>query len=421
MIYFSSPRYLYFIVILFVSIPFAMLGQNIDPVQLDDEISQLNDVHDYQTSILKLDEIINNPSSTHFDKTYAYIQKSYTYKRVYNYVVALANLDLAGEEASKSTTDREKLETLVLVEKMFIHFDQQQNGEVERILEQLNDERVSTLGRETRAFYYSVLGVLATRKKDFLEAEKRYDMAIELLEQKNPKHLPNIYRAKVILYGEMDNENHTMDNHEKAMKAYEAGVYYAEKYEVDIYKIIMAETMTKYYADKGDYENAFRWQIEVNEKRKRYGAHEISATLTTLESQLREQRKQIELKNQRRIQYYLGALTGILALLLFVMWKLLSVNKQKKALIESENKYIRAEVERLTKTIDMKVAPTINLENYGLTERQLEVIQQVKKGKTNKEIGEELFISENTVKYHLKAIYEILGVEGRSALRNHYS
>ncbi|MDM1347241.1 helix-turn-helix transcriptional regulator [Myroides marinus] len=44
------------------------------------------------------------------------------------------------------------------------------------------------------------------------------------------------------------------------------------------------------------------------------------------------------------------------------------------------------------------------------------MVDLVQKGKTNKEIGETLFISENTVKYHLKIIYEILQIKGKADL-----
>ena len=46
----------------------------------------------------------------------------------------------------------------------------------------------------------------------------------------------------------------------------------------------------------------------------------------------------------------------------------------------------------------------------------MQTAQQVLIGKTNKEIGVELFISENTVKYHLKIIYEALNITNRSKL-----
>lgn len=49
-----------------------------------------------------------------------------------------------------------------------------------------------------------------------------------------------------------------------------------------------------------------------------------------------------------------------------------------------------------------------------LTERELEVLTHAAAGKTNKEIGTMLFISDRTVQGHLKNIYEKLGVATRT-------
>jgi DNA-binding NarL/FixJ family response regulator len=50
-----------------------------------------------------------------------------------------------------------------------------------------------------------------------------------------------------------------------------------------------------------------------------------------------------------------------------------------------------------------------------LTEREREVLELLARGLTNKEIAEKLFITTNTVKRHLKAIFEKLDVHTRSA------
>ena len=50
-----------------------------------------------------------------------------------------------------------------------------------------------------------------------------------------------------------------------------------------------------------------------------------------------------------------------------------------------------------------------------LTERERQVLELVGKGMTNKEIAEKLVISTNTVKRHLKAIFEKLDIHTRSA------
>jgi DNA-binding NarL/FixJ family response regulator len=48
-----------------------------------------------------------------------------------------------------------------------------------------------------------------------------------------------------------------------------------------------------------------------------------------------------------------------------------------------------------------------------LTERELEVLKLVAKGLNNRDIGTELFISENTVKNHVRNILEKLHLHSR--------
>ena len=102
---------------------------------------------------------------------------------------------------------------------------------------------------------------------------------------------------------------------------------------------------------------------------------------------------------------------------MFFSVRLYQSNRTKRILVEKENTRIHDEIERLTQALDEKGNATLNLSNYNLTDRQKEIIELIRSGLTNKEIATKLFISENTVKYHLKIIYEILDVEHRSAIR----
>ncbi|MCW9706786.1 response regulator transcription factor [Aliifodinibius sp. 1BSP15-2V2] len=52
---------------------------------------------------------------------------------------------------------------------------------------------------------------------------------------------------------------------------------------------------------------------------------------------------------------------------------------------------------------------------HGLTPRELEVLQILATGKTNKEIANELFISERTVDRHVSNILGKFGVDSRAA------
>lgn len=50
----------------------------------------------------------------------------------------------------------------------------------------------------------------------------------------------------------------------------------------------------------------------------------------------------------------------------------------------------------------------------ALTQRQREILRYVIEGQTNAQIGQELFLSESTVKQHLRAAYKILKVRNRT-------
>ncbi len=53
-------------------------------------------------------------------------------------------------------------------------------------------------------------------------------------------------------------------------------------------------------------------------------------------------------------------------------------------------------------------------DRFGLTKSQMRVLELLAEGKTNREIGELLEVTEGTVKIHVSAIFKALGVSNRS-------
>ena len=55
------------------------------------------------------------------------------------------------------------------------------------------------------------------------------------------------------------------------------------------------------------------------------------------------------------------------------------------------------------------------IRDAGLTDRELTMLKAVARGLSNKAISEELWVSEQTVKFHLNNVYRKLGVHNRTA------
>jgi DNA-binding NarL/FixJ family response regulator len=67
-----------------------------------------------------------------------------------------------------------------------------------------------------------------------------------------------------------------------------------------------------------------------------------------------------------------------------------------------------------TAALSTTAAPVESLPD-GLTQREFEVLVLLARGKTNRVIAQELFISEKTVASHVSHIFTKLGVTSRSA------
>ena len=78
-------------------------------------------------------------------------------------------------------------------------------------------------------------------------------------------------------------------------------------------------------------------------------------------------------------------------------------------------------VERIVEVAVPTAAPSSNFaasggtrERLGLTRRELEILEHVARGLSNREIGETLFVSENTVKTHCSRVFDKLGARRRT-------
>ena len=384
-------------------------GQSEKLKKLEIQIKTLNDNLQYEKSIAVLNEIVINEQSTHYEKYYAYLLESFTHKRLFNYTKTLHKLDLALAEGLQSD-QKEEVKNTIAAEKCFVYFDTQDYPKAEALITQLRKLNFKHLTIPTQSWIIMQDGYIKMLKKDYAKSEKLLNEAAILVKANSPENLPNIYGKKIELYNKMN-------LFEKRDITFKEGLLLAKKYNKIKYEMYLYQVMRNIFQENEDYKNAFFTQKKYDSIVKFYNATDANGKLELAEKKLEDENRKLKEQNEKYIDYILYGIIVSLLLLLYFALRLYQSNKAKRILVEKENTRIHDEIERLTQALDEKGNTTLNLSNYNLTERQLEIIEYIRLGLTNKEIGSKLFISENTVKYHLKIIYEILNVEHRSAIR----
>ena len=384
-------------------------GQSEKLKKLENQIKTLNDNLQYEKSIAVLNEIITNEQSTHYEKYYAYLLESFTYKRLFNYTKTLHKLDLALAEGLQSD-QKEEVKNTIDAEKCFVYFDTQDYPKAEALITQLRKLNFKHLSIPTQSWIIMQDGYIKMLNKDYAKSEQLLNEAAALVKANSPENLPNIYGKKMELFNKMN-------LFEKRDTAFKEGLLLAKKYNKVKYEMYLYQVMRNIFQENEDYKNAFFTQKKYDSIVKYYNATDSNGKLELAEKKLEDENRQLKEQNEKYIDYILYGVILSLLLLLFFSVRLYQSNRTKRILVEKENTRIHNEIERLTQALDEKGNATLNLSNYNLTDRQKEIIELIRSGLTNKEIASKLFISENTVKYHLKIIYEILDVEHRSAIR----
>ena len=195
------------------------------------------------------------------------------------------------------------------------------------------------------------------------------------------------------------------------------GLSIAKKYKKIKYELYLYEVLKKTYQKNNDYNKAFIIQKKFDSIGLIYNSNENNAKLEILEQNITNEKHALKIKNIKHEKHFLYLFILLLTMTAGFIAKLYFVNKKLRILAERENERIYRDIERLTKELDNKENSKFDQSKYNLTERQKAIIGFIRKGLSNKEIAIQMFISENTIKYHLKTIYTILNVNNRTEIK----
>ncbi len=127
-----------------------------------------------------------------------------------------------------------------------------------------------------------------------------------------------------------------------------------------------------------------------------------------------EQKSKKTLQNNDFIKSIIYGLSVILFLIIiYIITKKNKKTNLEKQKIEEELVKMKEQLSQYLQVEHFNSNEQKNFYHEKLTERQIELISYLEKGYSNKEIADKMFITEATVKYHIKNIYEILELKNR--------
>lgn len=313
----------HFPILLFVLFVFTQsFGQSEKLKKLENQIKTLNDNLQYEKSIALLNDIINNPDASHYDKYYAYLLESFTYKRLFNYTKTLHKLDLALAEGLQSDC-KEEVKNNIDAEKCFVYFDTQDFPKAEALIVKLRKLNFKHLSIPTQSWIIMQDGYIKMLNKDYVKSEQLLNEADALVRANSPENLPNIYGKKMELYNKMN-------LFEKRDTAFKEGLLLAKKYNKVKYEMYLYQVMRNIFQENEDYKNAFFTQKKYDSIVKYYNATDANGKLELAEKKLEDENRQLKEQNEKYIDYILYGVIVSLLLLLFFAVRLYQSNKTKR-------------------------------------------------------------------------------------------
>lgn len=195
---------------------------------------------------------------------------------------------------------------------------------------------------------------------------------------------------------------------------YEHDVYYFEN-AIEIAKLSGNVNLQLAYADSLSIAN--KKQLQEMERQN------VNDTESLYEYENRINQKEATLF--QRTFGFIGAIAIVLLITFFVFRKYQKNKKIQAAQILKMQNELQLSMEELTEVkreavkdnLD-KIADRIEklAKKHELTDRETDVLLQITKGLNNKEIAAELFVSVNTVKYHMRNLYEKLDIKKRTEI-----
>lgn len=293
--------------------------------------------------------------------------------------------------------------------------------EYERELEYYDQAAIIFLKIGEKAGYGNTLlntGTVHTYLDDFAQANSFFEQALKVFQESG-----ELSGVQNTLQSQAENylKQGKIELAEKvALEALELATDLNFKQDV----IYTSDLLSKILMKKGDFEYALKYHQDFAKVKEEVFNAEKSQQIAELEMKYQVEKKEQDLQiaelqisqqeiTNRALVIVFSLLALVLCSILFAMRQKL---KMKQRIQEEEIKNLKLQVSSLlgeNQEIKMDLNKVNEKLHQPLSEREFEVLSLKVSDKTNQEIAQEIFLSVNTVKFHLKNAYSKLGVSNR--------
>ncbi len=392
-------------------IPTSVFGQSVPFQQLENQVYAYNNTLQYQKTQALLLPILDNPAYTPDEQYQAAVLLSYTYKRLGDYPSTLQFLATARRFAA-NTSRPDSNRAQIATQQALAYFDTHNYARSDSLMRVLERIGFRYIDPEDRAKLVHQQGYLLFRAKRYPEAEATYNRALIDLRTASPCDMPMILVKKMQLYA-------AMNQMDQAKEAFGESNRYADSCGILKYRIYAHDELLTIYKARHDVAGIAATAQTLDSLNTAFAKAEHIADLHRQQEAMMQQAHDQQLRQEQRRGGWLTvglSAVGVVAALLLVG---LLLYRRRQAHLEGQLTQMRAE---LTQYVALsREAPTRPPSPErpplpALSGRQQEVLTYLVQGLSNREIADRMFVSENTVKYHIKNLYDELNIRSRREL-----
>ncbi len=395
-----------FLLFIFFSTIFS--AQKIDLRKLEDKIFLQNNNSEYKKSQDTLLSLI--ATAGYKDKVELYLLLSDTYKRLQDYE-AVEKFVKEAQKVAQENAYSDVLNTLD-AHLAYAYFDTQNYKRASAVMQNIRKSKNKPLSDDDNAKITMQEGYLLYLEKKYRESEVKYFASAKLMEKASPCDLPIVYGKQMQLYYDLYN------NDEKALQLYSKSLAKADSCNILKYKLYATEVMMNLYTEKNNPSKLLIFKKKYDSLDDLYRMSENLSKLHDEKDQILTAEKHVVSQSKTRIIVFSAFVVLLLGGLAFLYGRKTGIYKKKSSAYEKELEEMKQELIKYSESHSLKEPAKGEV---ILTEKQQKIVQWICDGKTNKEIADLSFVSESTIKYHIKNIYDLLQVNGRTELREKIS